>query len=380
LTVNGTQSEFYSGLVNKVFSESKDNPFQAAYEEDIKHNVYSATHFNYEFMKEIQVQNTVIKLMIECIIKFKLVVSARSFLNFLVDILVVEDLTPYKMLDDFYKIENSVPLLLFNRKDRSFILRHMYLLNPSSCMRSKHVDQLTIDLNTLNNVEEVVCKHISNPKGRELLTSLSQEKELENAPFLKFAEAVILTAYLTNENFCQSISDPLYDTYIYRLFGFNTFNIEIVKDIFNDVKESVFKWKVSPRKDYIYLAHDQPRFRMAQKLIFKPSTSHIFAQKGNVLDNFNDKLIVSYYLGETKTSIELEIDYALFKLITIIMKGYIPNKQDYDDSLKFLEFMEKIMNYGSKNKELLVHLESENKIYSLSVDDFHGYIFEKESL
>ncbi|WP_260115389.1 DNA phosphorothioation-dependent restriction protein DptF [Paenibacillus hexagrammi] len=238
LTANGVQSEFYSGLVNKVFENQPENPFIQAYEVDKKNNIYTATHFNFEFMRELQVQQTVIKLLIECIIKFKLVVSARSFLNFLVDILVVDDNSPYELLDEFYKLDHSIPMLLFNRPERSFILRHMALLNPYTTKRLKEIDQLTINLNMLSDSEEVVKAHVLYPKGRELLSVLMKDTELEHEPFLKFAEAVILTSYITNTDFYYSISisDPMYEQYLWRLYGFNTYNPETVKGSIRKLK------------------------------------------------------------------------------------------------------------------------------------------------
>lgn len=379
LTVSGTQSEFYSGLMNRIFDHNQSNPFYQAYHEDTKNNIYTLSHFNYDFMQDVQVQNTIIRLVIESIIKFKLVISARSFLNFLVDILVVEDLTPYKLLDEFSKLDNSLPHLLFNRKDRSFILRHMNMLSPTLSTRSKYIDQLTIDLNTLNDMESLVNKYIHNAKGRELLGLLSKETDMQNAPFLKFAESVILTAYLTNDEFCKSISDGTYDTFIYRLYGYNTSNKEIVRDIYSEVKESMFKWKGSPRRDYIYMSNEHAKFRLAQKLQFKPYMKHIPSNKGNILDNFNNKFTVAYVLGDNNEITEIEIDYSLFKLLRMIMNGYVPNKQDYEDSIKFIEFMDRMMTSGSKNKELLVHVQSENKVFLISKDEFYGFMFEKEA-
>ncbi|WP_260115388.1 DNA phosphorothioation-dependent restriction protein DptF [Paenibacillus hexagrammi] len=142
----------------------------------------------------------------------------------------------------------------------------------------------------------------------------------------------------------------------------------------------MFKWKGSPRKDYIYLSDEHTKFRLAQKLDLKPELKHIQDEKqnGTKLENFSDKLIVAYKLADSNSTANLEIDYSLFELLTRIKNGYVPNKEDQEDALKFLDFVEKLMGSGMKNKELLIHLESENKLFSLSKDDFHGYVFEKE--
>ncbi|MFD0672240.1 DNA phosphorothioation-dependent restriction protein DptF [Cohnella sp. GCM10027633] len=378
LSVNGTQSEFFSGLVTKVFGEQAENPFHLAYQEDLKNGNYTATHFNYEFMRDQQVQQTVVNLVIECMIKFKLVISARSFLNFLVDVLVIDNLNTYRMLNEFEKINSSVPMLLFNRPDRSFILRHMAMLNPYTTQRLRQVDQLIIELNMLEDNEDVVTNHVTNARGLELLSVLMKDKELAHEPFLIFAEAVVLTAYLSNQEFSNSVGDPIYNSYIYRLYGYNTSNMQIIKGLYQSVKDAVFDWKGSPRKDYIYLSNDQTKFRLAQELNFRPSLVHLPKEKGALLENFSDKMIVSYELGTNNGTANLEIDFQLYRLLSQINNGYVPNKQDQEDSIKFIEFIEKLMGIGMKNKKLLIHLESENKIFFLSKDEFQGYLFEKE--
>lgn len=385
LTVNGAQSEFFSGLMQKVFNKDRSNPFYAAYEYDLKNNCYTMTHFNYEFLLETQVQQVILHIVIESVIKYKLVISARAFLNFLSDIMIVNELTPVALMNDFEKLNFSVPQLLFGRKERSNILKHTHLLNPLNLGRSRDIDQLTIELNTLKDVENVVVKYIRSEKGLELLRPLTIDSELDHSPFMIFSEAVIMVAYLTNEEFFHKVSDPTYQTYLRRLYGMNTCNMDVVRETYNDVKNAIFKWKGSPRRDYLYITSEQnsqtTSYRLAQKLTLRPANVNKAnaSVNGNRLDRFVDRLSVCYYLGDSKDkSITLEVDYFLYKLIHIVNEGYVPNKQDYDDAIKFVEYMETLMKYGSKQNDLLLNVTSENKLFSFRMDDFNGFTFESE--
>lgn len=384
LTVNGAQSEFYLGLMQKVFNRNQSNPFYAAYQYDLQHNCYTMTHFNYEFLLESQVQQAILHVVIECVIKYKLVISARAFLNFLADIMIVDELTPVALLNDFEKLDLAVPHLLFGRKERSNILKHIHLLNPLNLGRSKDIDQLTIELNTLKDVENVVLKHIRSEKGLELLRPLALDADLDHAPFMKFSETVITVAYLTNEEFFREVSDRIYQKYLSSLYGMNTSNMEVIKENYNDVKNVIFKWKGSPRRDYLYITSEQnsqhSSYRLAQKLIVRPANVNRVntSVAGNKLDRFVDRISVSYYLGDSKDTISLEIDYFLFKLIHMVIGGYVPNRQDYDEAIKFVEFMETLMKCGSKQSDLLLNVTNENKLFSFRMDDFNGFTFESE--
>jgi DNA phosphorothioation-dependent restriction protein DptF len=260
----------------------------------------------------------------------------------------------------------------------------MHLLSPLNLGRSKDIDQLTIELNTLKDVESVVLKHIRSEKGLELLKPLALDSDLDHSPFMKFSETVITVAYLTNEEFFKKVSDHTYQKYLSSLYGMNTSNMDVIKEIFNDVKNAIFKWKGSPRRDCLYITSEQnsqhSSYRLAQKLILKPANikKENTLVTGNKLDRFLDRLSVNYYLGDSKDTVTLEIDYFLFKLIHIVNGGYVPNRQDYDEAIKFVEFMETLMKYGSKQSDLLLNVANENKLFSFRMDDFNGFTFESE--
>lgn len=100
--------------------------------------------------------------------------------------------------------------------------------------------------------------------------------------------------------------------------------------------------------------------------------------QNDVLDSFKSSLVLAYHDGDIKNIIELDIDYQLYNLLVKVCQGYCPNKKDEEDAIKFTEFVEKIMKFGEKENELLIHFPNDSRFYKLNRDDFGAFVFERE--
>ncbi|HFT5902891.1 TPA: DNA phosphorothioation-dependent restriction protein DptF [Bacillus cereus] len=377
LTEKGPQSTFFLTLLNKIFSKEEENPFYLAYQEDVNSNIRTMVHENYEFIQEPYVQKQIVNLVIQTLVKFKLVISARAFLNFVADIIIPDKLAVIKALSEFEVLEQAVPSLMFKRKERSPILKYIHELDPVH-RRSSYIDQIIIDLSTLNEWDTVLNRCVASGQGRGWLNPFIGEEKLDGPSFIGFSETVIRITYLTNEDFSQKIEDETYHKYVNKLFDFNSGNKKEIKVFYEEIKEALFKWKGSPKKGYIYLNKPSDKYRLAQQLNLKPSIDHLKFNQNDVLESFKASLVLAYHNGDIKNTIELDIDYQLYNLLVKVCRGYCPNKKDEEDAIKFTEFVEKIMKFGEKENELLIHFPNDSRFYKLNRDDFGAFVFERE--
>lgn len=377
LTEKGPQSTFFLTLLNKIFNKEEENPFYLAYQEDAKNNIRTMVHENYKFIQEPYVQKQIVSLIIQTLVKFKLVISARAFLNFVADIIIPDRLEVIEVLSEFEVLEQAVPNLMFKRKERSPILKTLHELDPVH-IRSSYIDQIIIDLSTLNEWGTVLNRCITSDQGRGWLDPFIGEEKLDGPSFIGFSETVIRITYLTNEDFSQKIEDETYHKYVKKLFDFNSGNKKEIKFFYEEIKDALFKWKGSPKKGYIYLNKPSDKYRLAQQLNLKPSIDHLKFNKNDVLDSFKASLVLAYHDGDIKNTIELDIDYQLYNLLVKVCQGYCPNKKDEEDAIKFTEFVEKIMKFGEKENELLIHFPNDSRFYKLNRDDFGAFVFERE--
>jgi DNA phosphorothioation-dependent restriction protein DptF len=378
ITEQGPVSSFYSSIMKKIFNKDDQNPFYMAYKLDRKREYNSITHQNYLFLMDEQVQSTIIQLIIQAIVKYKLVISARAFMNFLADIIIPEDFNEEQLdLSNFERLERTVPNLLFTRKDRSQILKNMSELDPIHC-RSSQIDQLIISLNTLNDWNEILDRYILVETGKKWLSPFVSSDSLTDFSFDDFSKSLIRLSFLTNEEFSKNVTSESYVRFMNYLYSFHKGHIQTIKDFYEEIKNAIFLWKGSPKKGYIYINKPTEKFRIAQLLNLKPSIEHIKFQTENVLYNFKLAITLAYHGGNTDNTVFLDIDYPLYSLLLKVQNGYCPSKKDEEDAIKFVEFLEKIMEFGNKKEEVIVHIPHENKLYKLKKDDFGSFVFERE--
>lgn len=380
LTKEGTESSFYSSLLNKIVDSSPHNPFYLALREDEKSEKETIVHQNYKMMQNKIVQHQVVQLVVQVIVKKKLVISARSFLNFIADILIPDDVQNINLLTEFTVLESSLPNLLFNRKDRSPLLQAISHLDPIHC-RSVFIDQLIIKLNTLSKWEEIIENNIQDEISKLWLKPFMVKENLTEQSFNTFFEAFIRITLLTTKDFSSKIADSSYKEYLEHLYYFNSGDKKRIKAFYDEIKQAIFKWKGSSKREYILLNKQTDKIRLSQKLNVKPSIDHLISIPLNtegVLETFKSSIIIAYHAGDTGDKVFLEIDYSLYQLLKKVQNGYRPNKTDEENAINFVEFVEKLMKYGEKKNELLVHFPLDQRFYKLKRDDFGAFVFERE--
>lgn len=377
LTRNGPQSSFYLALLQKICANANDNPFYLALKADLDQQVYTMIHENFKLLQNEFVQEQIVQLVIQTMVKKKLVISARAFLNFVADILIPKEIKAKQLLTEFEVLESSLPNLLFNRRDRSPILQIINQLDPIH-YRSEHIDQLVIELNTLEDWETLIVQYVDNDISKDWLKPFISRNDLTDFSFNLFFESFIRITFLTNKKFVSKNTDKNYMKFLEYLYYFNIGDRSKIREFYEEIKGAIFKWRGSPKKDYIYMNKPLEKHRLAQKLNLRPTIEHLKPSNEDILDSFKSSIVLAYYCGSTENKIFLDIDYPLYSLLSKVQDGYRPNKKDEEDAIKFVEFIEKIMSYGNKSNEILIHFPKDNKFYKIKRDDFGAFVFERE--
>ncbi|MDX8344496.1 DNA phosphorothioation-dependent restriction protein DptF [Rossellomorea sp. YZS02] len=377
LTKDGPTSSFYFTLMEKIFSNHEENPFYRALVEDEKREFNTMAHENYRMLQNEFVQKQIVNLLIEAIVKYKLVISARAFLNFIADIIIPDDVRTTAIMSEFEVLKNAVPTLLFNRKERSVILKALSYGDPIH-KRSIYIDQIVIDLNTLSDWGNLIEDNIVSETAAKWLKPLAQETNLTNYSFDLFFKTFIRIASLTNKQFAAKLTDPMYTSFMKYLYYFNVGEKAQIINFYGEIKSAIFNWKGSPKREYIYLNKPDEKFRIAQKLVLRPTVTHIKQSTEDVLYSFKSSILMGYHKGDHETKEFLDIDFPLYELMMKVEDGYRPNKKDIEDAIKFVEFIEKLMVFGEKRNELLIHYPNDKKFYKIKKDDFERFVFERE--
>ncbi len=377
LTQNGPTSIFFQSILDKVCVENDNNPFQQAFIKDQFNSHKNMVHENYLYLKDPFVQKQLISLVIQTIIKRKLVVSTRTFLNLIADILIGRTEKRLIEMNHFDILDNTLPSLLFNSPDRSNLLRAIHELDPIH-RRTEATDQLVIELNTMNDWTFINDNYLGDSIARNWVKHFENNNDLLKEHLSAYTEIYLRLVFLSNSKFAQILVDPAYVSFMKYLYDFNKVNIENIKDYYEKFKQVIFLWKGKLKRDYILLSHPLDKYKIAQSFTVKPEIEHLEKREELVLETFKNTIVIGYKKEKGTQPLYLEIDYPLFCLLQKVENGYRPTKDDEEEAINFIEYLEKIMQFGNKEKELLINFPQENKFYKILRDDFGSLVFEKE--
>ncbi|OCS87291.1 DNA phosphorothioation-dependent restriction protein DptF [Caryophanon latum] len=376
LVPGGTESSYLTTLIKKICVQTEDNPFYLAYSKDIEEGRTSILHENYMFLSNVFVQKQIVNLVIQAILQFKISVSSRHFLNFIADLLIPNDFNHEGQLNEYDRLKYSLPNILFNSQGRSQLLDVIARLNPIHS-RNETIDTLLVSLNTLSDWRNLIEERIHEEHAKRWLLPFSNGSETIKESFELFVENLVAILYLTDSHFAENLKNPVYQKYVEYVYAFNKCEMSLIKEFYRNLKQAIFNWKGTPLTDYIYLNRLDNELATAQKLKLNAKTNHLESSKLMNLHSFKPFITVKYADDANVRAEFLEVDYSLYELLTKVVNGYRPNKKDAEDATTFVEFLEKIMLFGEKSKELIFDFIEENVKYSLKIDEFDSYVFEK---
>ncbi|WP_191991819.1 DNA phosphorothioation-dependent restriction protein DptF [Bacillus aerolatus] len=388
LTEGKMFSSYFLRLMERVTTPSLENPFYAAYRKDIENGINTIVHLNFDLLSDSEFQNKIDLLLCQVILKDKLVVSTRSFLNFLADILIPSDVDVFELrqenLLEHERLSYSLVNLLFTRGERSDILRAFAEMDPIHT-RDHFFDQVMNDLYNLNyfnkSIQKYLKDHITSTLFEpiaKLMENDTEETVVGDQTLKLITETFIRSIYLTNK--VKIEQEEIFSLYANYLYAYNRQDKRVLQKLYGLVHSAVINWRGSPKQGYVYLNKLTENYRVAQKLNFEP----VFGMKKAILEKEMDtfegviRLYVSYDVDHPEDAICLEIDYPLFILLYHVTRGYRPSNQDQEDGLTFVHFMESILRIGKKNQPLLIHHHENKEFYKLNQNVFtSSYAFEK---
>lgn len=397
LTEIGPESSFIKNLMLKIFDDNVDNPFNNKFKNICNNNcIYSEwcpSKLNFEFMKDEVVRNAIINGIIEIQIKHKVIISVRTLLNFIYDLIISSDFekdNELNLLTEIHKLANKpdeflsflTPSILYSHKEKSAIFTAFYKIDPFD-VRTEVTDNIFIQLNTLENYNEIFDKYIDKNRilniSKKLIELYSNSQNKTNS--VVFSKFFIRLSSLIKNELCEE--KKLYNKFMIDLYNFNTNNMVKLKQIYNDTKNSILIWngKTDDGSINLFIGQKQRDYLLSQEINMGPKPPANTIVEESIINKFTTNIRLDYQIQNTrgKSEVSLYIDFALYHLLARVREGYKPNKKDKENFITFINSIKKIQEYGNKHEKIKVKEKNVDgyQNYVLSDDGFGGYIFEK---
>ncbi|WP_426354583.1 DNA phosphorothioation-dependent restriction protein DptF [Exiguobacterium sp. R-39] len=364
LTENGPKSTFYSILLEKICSDTPNNPFYDAYRIDRENKVDTILHRNYALLSQKNIQDQIVQVLIELIVKHHVLISVRNFFNLISDLLIPINWSELKHITvkPLSMLKYGLPEQLFNRPERSSLLNQIAKLDP---LRTRHreIDNLFLSLYTGGEVDEII-EHLD-----ENTQSFYSPDQVDNIQ--EWTGQLIRLMVLSNPVFSKKIMDSVYQNYLQFLYQYNKGDTRRLQPLYEISSSAYYKWFGSPKPFYVYTKKITKRHRIAFKAEIEGNPSNIKSSTETILSKFSSIILLDFNKkGDERNLAKLEIDYPLFQLFMDIQDGYRPTKDDDHRSIKFLEFAEKIHEMCTSPSEIMIVTEDSKQAYLLSQDRF----------
>lgn len=386
------QSKYIKELINKITNPSEVNDFYNSYKENCsncKNKDKCPIKANYELISEDNVQNAIVDLLVQCIIKKKIIISTRALLNFMYDLIIARsyiDVNSPMFKDKIGKLKNEeyinslTPNIIFDHKELSFIFNALSTLDPLN-VRNEKVDDFIIKFNNSTELIQFFDQYIDYP--REYIEKINNVNfdELEGRRIKSnLLKLFIRSYYLCGKGDLFSLNDEVYENFIKYLYFWNKGDKAKLIGLYGEIKDGILKWNGEAEKNHIniFVGKTQVKYKVSEKLELKADTSSLPINKDSELIKFLTEMEIRYKGDNLDTSCRIDIDYSLYDLLIRVGNGYRPNKKDKNNFIKFIEFINKIECAGSQNNQLTFTEKNreENKKYRLEFDEeFEIYRF-----
>lgn len=400
LTEQGPKSDYIKGIFQKITQKTDDNPFYQAYLYDYEDDRDVATRNpiiqNYELFQHEDVQEKIIDLLIQAMVKEKLIISTRGLLDFIYNILVpapMENMN-YKQIKKFIQeldfkdyTSSLLPFQLFEKKDASSIHQAIHQINPTR-IRTEELDRYLIEFKSrkdgaylfstyidINRLPYFAKSFLNNSPWR---SPESKEQQVNRRSLVKL---FVYLYYLIPKTEHQSFEDSTFQQFMGYLYYWNKREWSKLAKLYReDVREAIYNWNGEGNGDLIYVQIGQPQtqYYALQKLEIEPHVVRTPSLPNEELFKFLTMMHLQFKTKNSNSVAAIDIDYTLYSFLVRINRGYRPNKKDKFQFIKFVEFIETLSEFGNNKEEIVFESKQFGKTtrYRLKYDEtFDQYSF-----
>lgn len=388
---HGIRSQYIRDILHKITDPVPENIF---FEEYSKNCLCCAEKgscpvcLNYQLLSDEKIQQGIVSAFVESIVKNKLIISTRTLLNMIYEIVVDErfwdrgSLEPRKIPSKITKVDYCKALLpntLFGKRHSSEVLDAMSLVDPMQ-IRNENIDDFFV---YYENAEDIITIFEENLQDYSSLLNRLRKLDFSDKATHSVKEEIlkifVRTCWLTEARSDLLPRDKEYEEYMRALYSWNTGNHIELKNIYSVVEKGILAWNGKVNQDEMQLPAKSKKtdFHLIQKIEIKRKVDNLPAlpdQPMGELGSFRDELRLKYKFADSCEA-ELDVDFSLYKLLKRVLNGYVPSINDKRVNVKCVEFINKISQGGTKMEKIYIRDLSQKtaKEYKLTYDEDYGY-------
>ena len=342
------RTPFLSSLLDKITAPVVCNPFYKAYKEDVDDGISPKDPLviNYELLSIPEIRTTICMTVIEAIVRYKLNITPREFLDFIYAIMVFPHYHDYEEKRDFF--DSLLPNLLYSG-GKNIIKKAVANLDPLKYSSTDHDKQLSV----LFTSHEIPQNYLPISVLGLLPTSLlnrtnefycNNGRDIENTTKFVFRLKHILSYH------SESV---VYKSFLSILKGVFKKDIHAMQDVYNVVSKAIPRHYGSyyGKSNMIPLNIQGGRYRLFAGLSLKPEPINANFNNANP-SKFFMKFDLSWRFPDG--NVKLTLDYPLYCYLFELNKGKLALSYENEKDLAFSRFVRQLMGKCNCEQSLTV--------------------------
>ena len=356
-------SSFISLILEKIASRDEDNPFYRAYKMDIQNEMrmQEPCIINYELLQIAAVRKTIEMSLIEAIVRYKLLITPREFLDFIYSIIVHPQIDRHNFTKNNY-LEALLPTLLYEGT-RNLINNAVSKLDPFKYSNLQH-DEILSCLFTSLSIPEDYLPECGCELPRDMVDMINKLYDNNGRDITRVVKFVYRLGHVLNyHSECKD-----YISYLNLLR--NLFRGEI-NEVMQEMDELVNG--TIPRHSASYYDKQNMIPLNTQGSMYRLFTN-LQIELNEIPDNlFNPNSKTRFFIrfmlawsvkGET---VKLQMDYQLYTYLQDLKRGKLAVSYENDKHIGFSSFL----------RDLTALCESSSPITIVRVDNKELTLMEK---
>lgn len=352
-------SLFIKKVLDKITSKDNDNIFRTAFNKSMPiGSDFDPCYINYQLLCIPAIQDAIVKIIIEAIIRFKLMLTPRELFDFIYRIVVPDNYATFNPSKDFFN--SLLPTILFGGGDNK-ILKCLTLLDPLKHGNITHNDYLSELFTSVEIPDEPSFNGLQEKLHQRFFAILDEYYKNSRSNVEDISRFLFRLKHLLEYH---SESDE-YRAFLEILCGYYNNDVDRLFPLYETIQRSIphFYGSYTDKPNVVPLDIQGREYKMfvsCDNLKPDPQGSIPFNRSNR--NKFVVEIDTQWKVNE---SISLKIEYQLYEYLCKIQQGKLALADDRNHNLSFSEFINKLVRQTDFRDKVII-LTSDNQQLTLS--------------
>lgn len=353
-------SLFIKKVLDKITSNTCDNIFRNAFNKSKPIGTdFDPCYVNYQLLSIPAIQDAIVKIIIEAIIRFKLMLTPRELFDFIYRIVVPDSYATFNPSKDFFK--SLLPNILFGGGENK-ILKCLAMLDPLKHGSIEHNDYLSELFTSVTIPEEECYSHLKGKLHPRFFGILDEYYKNNRNNVEDISKLLFRIKHLMDYH---SESDE-YKLFLNILCGYYDNDEDRLFPLYETIQRSIphFYGSYTDKPNVVPLDIQGKEYKMfvsCESLKPNPQGTVPFD-----INNRNRFVVEIDTHWKVNTAVPpLKVEYQLYEYLCKIQHGKLSQSDDRNHNLSFCGFISNLVQQTDFKEKILI-LTSDNQQLTLS--------------